>query len=1287
MGVGKQAGVATGVDGTLTGSLIAAVVASPVPPASIAEGSGDDIEEAAATPSASPSVAGVPEAFDGYLLVRALGRGAMGEVYLAKDTVLDRPVAVKLIASLEPGPIARERFLREARAIARLQHPNVVAVYRAGEVAGLPYLVSELVRGGSLDQLPLPFVDAQLLHVCTGLASGLAAAHRRGVLHRDLKPANALMSDDGEVKLCDFGLAKLVGVADTSNALSAVSATDGSAGGGGDLTRAGALVGTPRYMAPEQWRSEPATMRSDLYSLGAMFYKLSSGVSATAGENMEELRHSVLSGAVRSLPEIVPGLDPAFCAIVHRCLSVDPAERPASADDVLAELVALATPAAKVPAGNPYRGLRAFDAEHRALFFGRRADSLTVLERLRSDSLVVVAGDSGVGKSSLCRAGVVPLVIDGALHEERAWTAVRLVPGRHPLAELLRALAPFVEGGETGLASQLASDPRAASRRLCAGLGSARGLLLMVDQLEELVTEADVDERDVAALVLAELSSHIPGVKMLATARGDFLTRLAALPGFGHEMSRALYLLGPLDRTQLREAVTGPARASSLRFESEAMVETLVAAAAAAPAALPLLQFALAELWDRRDSSRSVIPSAALDAIGGVDGALARHADGVLATMAPTERKRARRLLTQLVTVEGTRAYRGEAELVGDDEVARAALRALVRGRLLAVHADDDGQSIYEVAHEALLSGWTTLRAWLDGDAERRAVHQRLAASAAEWERLAGARSVLWGAPQLAEAARVDLSASIAGGRERRFIDASLREERRRTWRTRAMIVAAPLLVAALWGGLALKTKLDRDHAVAVQMALATPQLASWEGARAAALANRGVAFALFDLSQSEAAERVWTTARKMDEVAESSFQRALGPLETMLRIDTANGILRNAFAGFIFERAELAEAFMDRGRVEESISRLGRTDETGDWLRRWNAPATLHLDSDVAGAPVRVMRYEDRAGKLVAGPALVASGTTPFEIELAPDSYIAIIDRLGGTPILYPIRLVRGEDFEASVSIELNMPIGFVYIPPGRFLYGNSDEDELRRDLFVSEPEHAAYLSAFGIGRHEVTWNEWIAFLDSQPPNRRLELLPSADGIRLEFDESARPILRFQPSSREYTFEYGKPIVYEGRTSNKVEDWSRFPVTGITSSQAMAYTNWLHSTGRVKGARLCTDREWERAARGADERLFPTGNVILPEDANFDETYGRNPDAFGLDEVGTHPGSDSPFGVSDLAGNAWEYVTSTNRASRVNIRSGGFYDQRTALRSNNRGLTEPELHSKDIGFRVCCDL
>ncbi|WP_155798147.1 serine/threonine-protein kinase, partial [Sorangium cellulosum] len=171
----------------------------------------------------------LPEAFEEYRIIRRLGEGAMGQVYLAEDRLLTRLVAIKFIASESPSRDARERFFVEARAVARLSHPNVVAVHRVGEVQRRPFLVSEYVRGQSLDAIAKPVPPHRALTIAMDLARGVAAAHRRGVLHRDIKPANAVISEEGTVKVLDFGLAELLPDSDPPPLEAPGTATEGAA--------------------------------------------------------------------------------------------------------------------------------------------------------------------------------------------------------------------------------------------------------------------------------------------------------------------------------------------------------------------------------------------------------------------------------------------------------------------------------------------------------------------------------------------------------------------------------------------------------------------------------------------------------------------------------------------------------------------------------------------------------------------------------------------------------------------------------------------------------------------------------------------------------------------------------------------------------------------------------------------------------------------------------------------------------------------------------------------------
>ncbi|HLL85541.1 MAG TPA: serine/threonine-protein kinase, partial [Longimicrobium sp.] len=613
-------------------------------------------------------------------------------------------MAVKFIAGVAPDQAQRERFRTEARAIARVQHPNVVAIHRVGEIENRPYLVSELLQGDSLDRLPKPMPWSRVLAVGIGLARGLAAAHRRGVLHRDIKPANAMLAEDGQVKLLDFGVAKLLDAAGEPGEQEEPPPREGPAmappavedtvdlpsttppARRGPRPPPTGLVGTPLYMAPEVWLGEPATARSDLYSLGVLLYELCSGQVPHPAASRQELREAVLHRPFVPLAQVAPEVDPAFAAVLARCLAREPNERFASAEALREALEAIEERAREAgsPREQPYPGLHPFTAGDRATFFGRAAQVRAVVDRLRAEPLVVVAGDSGAGKSSLCRAGVLPRLAEGALGPGAVWVCRELLPGREPLRALAEALAPALGCAGVALLEELRQAPTELGRRVRA-LGGGRRMLVFVDQLEELLTLSTMAEVEHFGQALAALLDEGSG-RVLATARGDFLARLAALPSLGERLAGGLYLLPQLGEAGLREAVVGPARAQGFTFETEEMVGALVAAGRA-EGGLPLLQFALAELWERRDATRRVVPAKALVALGGVEGALARHADGVLASLRPGQRAAARRLLPRLVLAEGTRARRTAAELFGErgvtEEDARGALEALVRGRLV----------------------------------------------------------------------------------------------------------------------------------------------------------------------------------------------------------------------------------------------------------------------------------------------------------------------------------------------------------------------------------------------------------------------------------------------------------------------------------------------------------------------------------------------------------------------------------------------------------------------------
>lgn len=1239
-------------------------------------------------------------------LLRRLGGGGMGDVYLAHDALLDRMVAVKFLRAAAPGDGTRRRLLAEARAAARIQHPNVVTIHRVGEVEGRPFIVSELVRGESLDRIEKPMPWRRALEIGAALARGLAAAHRRGVLHLDIKPGNAILSDDGDAKLLDFGLSRMAaepgGEAPATPARAGITSVERLAAH--DAVAADtmpgspsgtALGGTPLYMPPELWLGEPATRRSDVYSLGALLYELCAGAAPHAGVPIRELPRVVPAQPAPPLTDVAWDVDPAFAAAVDRCLRVAPAERFESGDalrEALEQLLARGR-GADVPEGNPYRGLLAFEMEHRALFFGRSSEAGTLIERLRSESFVLVTGDSGVGKSSLCRAGVLPLVLEGALGDGRAYTAARVVPGRRPVTALAEAIGAAIGAPEAALAGILRAAPASIVREVRARLGARRGLVLLCDQLEELSTVSDPAEAALAGEALAALGLHAPGVRLLATVRADFLARVSSIPGLGEEIARALYFLRPMSPEKIREAIVGPARAKGVAFESEALVEMLVDSTASAEAGLPLLQFALAELWDARPTKASPLSAAALTAMGGVAGALARHADHVVAGLPDAQRGVARRLLGALVTPAGTRARRDEAELGVRDPGARAAretLEALVRGRLICAREGERGAA-YEIAHEALIREWGTLRRWLEEQADGRAARERLTAAAAEWERLGRSRDALFSGRQLGEAAI--LEREELGAREAAFLDASRRALRRRRIARRALIIGLPLLAVLLYAGLRIQTAAALDARVAAGMEDARAFSADAARGDAEVEALRRDAFAAFDGQRREEGERLWERALARAAEVDRLQARAGQQLEAALALDPARDDVRAALADLLYARALGAERDGRAAVRDELLQRLSTYDERGVRAAQWAAPARLTVESDPTGAEISLARYEvDPEGRRVLGAARALGSTPAGDLELARGSYLLTLAAPRRVTVRYPVLLRRGESLRVTVPVPRveEVPPGFIYVPPGRFRFGSGADETLRRSFLTAPPMHERAVGAYLIARYEVTFQDWIDYIESissgAPERHAIQVGKGAitGGLELRPTPGGGWRVRLQSTTAVWQARTGENLVYAARDRRKVQDWLRFPVAGVSYADAAAYASWLDRTGRTPGARLCTELEWERAARGADDRVYPHGDALLVDQLNIDETYGKGSASMGPDEVGSHPASSSPFGVEDLAGNILEWVSSSLVPGEVLVRGGAFFYDALAARSDNRTVIDGTFADAAVGLRIC---
>jgi serine/threonine protein kinase/Tol biopolymer transport system component len=272
-----------------------------------------------------------------YEVLAPLGAGGMGEVYRARDTRLKRDVALKVLVGAAAEESGRfRRFQSEAESTAALSHPNIVAVYDIGQENGAPYIVSELVSGGTLTTLlnrgPLP--TRKLLDLAVPIAEGLAAAHALGIVHRDLKPDNILLTADGSPKIADFGLAKYFRPSQDAESSQLTTLTD-------DRTKEGTIVGTVSYMSPEQAKGEPVDFRSDQFSFGAVLYEMATGKRAFRRQTAVQS----LAAIVQEEPEEIASINPRVPAplrwMIERCLAKEPNRRYASTEDLVRELATL----------------------------------------------------------------------------------------------------------------------------------------------------------------------------------------------------------------------------------------------------------------------------------------------------------------------------------------------------------------------------------------------------------------------------------------------------------------------------------------------------------------------------------------------------------------------------------------------------------------------------------------------------------------------------------------------------------------------------------------------------------------------------------------------------------------------------------------------------------------------------------------------------------------------------------------------------------------------------------
>ena len=783
-------------------------------PASAAGASASGVS---ATPGAAGEGVALPEAgtrVRHYELIRELGRGGMGTVFLARDIKLGRRVAIKFLQGSGNRELT-DRFVLEARATAQCSHENIVIIHEVDEHKGNPFMVLEYMQGVPLTKHLVEghrMATSRAVELIVPVVRALECAHAQEIVHRDLKPDNIFVTDTGTVKVLDFGIAKLVQQQQQQprrRRQPGGGTQDGWPTGDGntELTQLGALVGTMPYMSPEQWMGEGVDLRTDIWAVGIILFKMVVGHHPLAPLRGQQLMvTAMLDQPMPRVAMFCPDVPPELADVIDRCL-VKPKEQRMSSASALLEALEPLMPGRfgrRLVSSDrsPYAGLSAFQEADADRFFGRAQEISALATRLRDQPLIGVVGPSGVGKSSFVRAGLVPALKQSG----EPWETLVVRPGRNPMAALANVVAPMIRASSSSPASSsgvsgaspasspgsspgtgpsynttsmtsasLADDISAQEvvlKRLQVEPGflgtvlrsrarrHGRRILLFVDQFEELYTLIpDIEERMAFTTCLAGVADDATTpLRIVLSIRSDFLDRVAEDQRFMSELTQGLFFLLPPSRDGLRDAIVQPAEMAGYHFEVPRMVDHMLDTLESTSGALPLLQFAASKLWDARDTQRRLLSEQSYLDIGGIQGALASHADAVMAELSPQAQTLLRSVFLRLVTPERTRAIASVAELrelSRDPGEVQRLVDHLVQARLLVVQtgAAADGPSV-EIVHESLVHSWPLLRRWLDENQDDAAFLEQLRTAAKQWQARNRPHGLLWRGDAMEEARR-----------------------------------------------------------------------------------------------------------------------------------------------------------------------------------------------------------------------------------------------------------------------------------------------------------------------------------------------------------------------------------------------------------------------------------------------------------------------------------------------------------------------------------------------------
>lgn len=715
----------------------------------------------------------------------------------------------------------------------------------------------------------------------------------------------------------------------------------------------------------------------------------------------------------------------------------------------------------------PYKGLSPFTAKDADNYFGREREAEGFANRLRAEPLLAVVGPSGAGKSSFVVAGVLPLL-------PKTWRCLVVRPGNAPLAALAHRLGIEQLGGDD-LLPTLRADPLALGTQVGQKLKPDEVLVLVVDQFEELVTLcADVDERQAFARALTS-AADLPGrqIRVVMTLRDDFLIQITQISAFRERLSNAVLLLATPAPEDLLRTVTEPARRVGFGFDDETLPKRMVDAVLNHSGALALLSFTASQLWRLRDRTLRQMRAKTYEAIGGVGGALAHHAEATLALLPPGQQHLVREAFRQLVTSQSTRALLSKSELLevlGNDDTAQTVLDALVNARLLITSEGEDEEDRVELIHESLIASWPRLVTWLREEAETVRLRDALRASARQWEERSYPRGLLWRDETLAE--YQVWKTRFFGGlthTERAFAAASLRQESRGRLLRRALAIVA---FAALTVGLVLVSRAYRQaDAARAQAELsareAKQRLASLrqEQGRLSMLDRKPQeALAYLDAARAAGAQgpalehlltlASWLTRGELRRFGDGKpiVNAVLSPDEQTLAIFRQDGqvVLWHVATGTVqtqFEASATAGAFAADGSLV-----LGTTDGHLEFIDSVTGTRTSRVDAGsqgitalelgATGEAIAVSTMGETARILRRSGEVITSHTVPkataLSVRLSPDGRWAAFFA-GPRPVLEgstrELRLVDAASGQEAWRLTLPAPVRQVAFGPNQQL------------------------------------------------------------------------------------------------------------------------------------------------------------------------------------------------------------------------------------------------------------